>query len=63
MFEKAEILLIIMGLLLSFYFVISLSANVKKNSPAYPQIKRYLFGVKILIIFIALVSLILWLFS
>ena len=60
MFEKAEILVIIIALLLSFYFVISLSANVKKSSPAYPQIKRYLFGVRILILLIALVSLILW---
>ena len=63
MFEKIEILIIIIVLLLSFYFVISLGARVNKNSPAYHNVSKYLFSVRILILFIALVSLILWLLS
>jgi hypothetical protein len=61
MFSKIEILLIIIGLLLVFHFVISWGAKVEKKSPAYNEIKKYLFGVRVLIIVIALVSLILWL--
>ena len=60
MFGKAEILIIIIVLLLTFYFVISLGAGRRKNSPASKEITRYLFGVRILIIIIAIVSLILW---
>tara|TARA_X000000368_G_scaffold395793_1_gene363555 strand:+ start:336 stop:527 length:192 start_codon:yes stop_codon:yes gene_type:complete len=63
MLEKVEILVVIIVLLLAFYFAISLGARIKKNSPAYPEVKRYLFGVRILILFVALVSLILWLLS
>jgi len=60
MFEKVEILVIIIILLLAFYFVISWGSKVSKNSPAYANISRYMFGVRILIIIIAIVSLILW---
>ena len=63
MLGKTEILLVIIGLLLVFYFVISWGAHVKKDSPAYSNIAKYLFGVRILILFIAIVSLILWLLS
>ena len=61
MLEKFEILIVIIVLLLAFYFVISLGARVRKNSPASPEISRYLFGVRILIMLIAIVSLIFWL--
>ena len=63
MFEKVEILIIIAVLLLAFYFVISLGASTHKGSSASPKITRYLFGVRILIVIIAIVSLILWLLS
>ena len=61
MFEKVEILIIIAVLLLAFYFVIVWGSGKRKDSPASKEIKRYLFGVRILIILIAIVSLILWL--
>ena len=63
MLGKVQILAVIFILLLAFYFVITLGAKTKKDSPAYPEVKKYLFGVRILILFIALVSLILWLLS
>ena len=63
MLEKVEILLVIFVLLLAFYFVISWGAGKRKNSVASVEITRYLFGVRILIIVIAIVSLILWLLS
>ena len=62
MLEKSEILIVIAVLLLIFYFVISLSAKGSKDPVASVKINRYLFGVRVLIIFIAIVSLILWLF-
>ena len=62
MFEKVEILIVIIALLLAFYFVISWGAGKRKKSPASMEIRRYLFGVHILITLIAIVSLILWLF-
>ena len=61
MLGKVEILIVIIGLLLTFYFVISWGAGRRKNSPAFKEITTYLFGVRILIILIAIVSLILWL--
>ena len=61
MFEKFEILIIIIIILIAFYFVISLGAGKSKNSNAATKIARYLFGVRILIGIIAIVSLILWL--
>ena len=62
MLGKVEILIVIIALLLAFYFVISWGAGKRKKSSASAEIKRYLFGVRILIIFIAIVSLILWFF-
>ena len=62
MLEKAEILIVIIILLLAFYLVISLGARKKGKSSEIPEISRYLFGVRILIIIIAIVSLILWFF-
>ena len=62
MLEKTEILIVIIILLLTFYFVISLGARKKGKSSETPEISRYLFGVRILMIIIALVSLILWFF-
>ena len=62
MFEKFEILIIIIIILIAFYFVISLGAGKGKDSHAAIKIARYLFGVRILIGIIAIVSLILWLF-
>ena len=60
MLGKVEILIVIIALLLAFYFVISWGAGKRKDSPASKEIKRYLFGVRVLIIIIAIVSLILW---
>ena len=60
MLGKAEILIVIIALLLAFYFVISWGAGKRKGSIASEEIKRYLFGVRILIIIVAIVSLILW---
>ena len=60
MFEKFEILIIIIIILLAFYFVISLGAGKGKNPNSSIKIARYLFGVRILITIIAIVSLILW---
>ena len=62
MLEKTEILIVIIVLLLTFYLVISLGARKKGKSPETPEISRYLFGVRILIIIIAIVALILWTF-
>jgi len=62
MFEKFEILIVIIIILLTFYFVISLGAGKGKDPNSSVKIARYLFGVRILIAIIAIVSLILWLF-
>jgi len=62
MLEKTEILIVIIALLLAFYLVISLGARKRGKSSETPEISRYLFGVRILIIIIAIVSLILWFF-
>ena len=61
MFEKFEILIIITIILLTFYFVISLGAGKGKDSSSSAKIARYIFGVRILVGIIAIVSLILWL--
>jgi hypothetical protein len=61
MLGKFEILLVIIVLLLIFYFVILWGAGKSEDYTASKQIKRYLIGVRVLIIFIAIVSLILWL--
>ena len=67
MLGKAGILIVIFVLLLVFYFVISWGAGKKRPSSMTkefpsPEIAGYLLGVRILIILIAIVSLILWLF-
>jgi len=62
MLEKIEILIVIFALLLMFYIVISFGAGKKNEIEKNAKIKNYLFGVKILIIILAIVSLILWLF-
>ena len=61
MLGKVEILIVIIVLLLTFYFVIAWGAGRRRNSQTSKEITRYLFGVRILIIVIAIVSLILWL--
>jgi len=61
MLEKFEILIIIIIILLAFYFVISLGAGKGKNPNSSAKIAAYLFGVRILIGIVAIVSLILWL--
>ena len=62
MLEKNEILIVIILLLITFYFVITIGASKKDRSSQSTEIKRYLFGVRILIILIGIVSLILWTF-
>ena len=62
MLGKIEILFVIFVLLLVFYLVISLGAGKKRKSSQSREIKSYLFGVRILIIIIGIVSLILWFF-
>ena len=62
MLEKIEILIIIFALLFVFYLVISLGAGKKIKSSQSREITSYLFGVRVLIIIIAIVSLILWSF-
>ena len=62
MLEKIEILIVIFIVLLVFYLVIAWGASNKKKSSQSPEIKRYLFGVRILITIIAIVALILWTF-
>ena len=62
MLEKTEILIVIFVLLLAFYLVIQLGAKIGKKSTPSLEISRYLFGVRVLIAIIAIVSLILWSF-
>ena len=62
MLEKSEILIVILILLLTFYIVITWGAKQKVKSDQSIKIKSYLFGVRILIMIIAIVALILWSF-
>jgi len=62
MFSKPIILLIILVLLIAFYIVIRLGAGKKKDIENSKNLTKYLFGVRILIIILALVGLILWFF-
>tara|TARA_B100000686_G_scaffold157889_1_gene165574 strand:+ start:450 stop:656 length:207 start_codon:yes stop_codon:yes gene_type:complete len=67
MLGKTGILIVIFALLLAFYLVITWGAGKKKQSSMTkefpsPEIAGYLLGVRVLIILIAIVSLILWLF-
>ena len=60
MFGKPIILIIILALLLVFYAVIRMGAGKKKEIEDSQRLTRYLFGVRILIIILAIVGLILW---
>ncbi len=60
MFSKPIILIIILALLLVFYAVIRMGAGKKKEIEDSQRLTRYLFGVRILIIILAIVGLILW---
>ena len=61
MFEKIEVLILLLFLFFLFYVVISLGAK-KRKSEATPEIRKYLFGVRVLIIGLAIVAIILWSF-
>tara|TARA_B110000014_G_C19866977_1_gene448963 strand:- start:472 stop:663 length:192 start_codon:yes stop_codon:yes gene_type:complete len=62
MLDKTGIIIFILSILLLFYIVISWGARSKKKTSQSNEIKRYLFGVRILIIFIAVVGIILTFF-
>lgn len=62
MIEKIEVLFVIAGLLLVFYLVILFGAGNKRKTFQSIEIKKYLFGVRMLILLIALISVILWMF-
>ena len=62
MFGKPVILVIIFILLLVFYLVIRLGAGKKKDIDNSKSLTRYLFGIRILIIILAVVGIILWFF-
>ena len=60
MFTKPVILIILLVLLLAFYLVIRLGAGKKKDIENSKDLTRYLFGIRILIILLAIVGLGLW---
>ena len=62
MFSKPVILIIVLILLLAFYLVIRFGAGKKKDIEESKRLSTYLFGVRILIIILAVVGLILWFF-
>ena len=62
MFGKPIILIVILILLLTFYLVIRLGAGKKKDIEDSKNLTRYLSGVRILILILAIVGLILWFF-
>ena len=62
MFGKPIILVVILILLLAFYLVIRLGAGKKKDIEDSKNLTRYLSGVRILILILAIVGVILWLF-
>tara|TARA_B100001540_G_C15806709_1_gene642411 strand:- start:3076 stop:3267 length:192 start_codon:yes stop_codon:yes gene_type:complete len=62
MLSKFELIALIIALLIIFYVVIFIGSGGSKNKSKSPQIKSYLFGVKILIIIIGIVALVLTLF-
>jgi uncharacterized membrane protein len=61
MLTKPLILLVILGLLLIFYLVISFSASKRNEKYSY-EISKYLFGVRVLIIILGIVGTIMWFF-
>ncbi len=62
MLAKPVILIIILILLLTFYLVIRLGAGKRKDIEDSKSLKRYLFGVRLLIFILAVVAIILWFF-
>ena len=62
MFSKPVILIIVLVLLIVFYFVIRLGAGKSKEIENSKNLKRYLLGVRILILILALVGIVLWFF-
>ena len=62
MFSKPLILVIVLILLLIFYFVIRIGAGKSKEIENSKNLKRYLLGVRKLILILALVSIVLGLF-
>ena len=62
MFSKPVILIIILALLVVFYFVIRIGAGKSKEIEDSKNLKRYLFGVRILILILAFVGIVLWFF-
>ena len=62
MISKPIILIIVLILLLAFYLVIRLGAGKKSDIEGSKKLTTYLFGVRILIIILAIVGLILWFF-
>ncbi len=62
MFSKPIILIILLILLITFYLVIRFGAGKKKDIDSSKNLTKYLFGIRILILILALVGLILWFF-
>ena len=62
MFSKPIILLIVFILVIVFYLVIRVGAGKKKDIEESKNLTRYVFGVRILIVILAVVGLILWFF-
>jgi len=62
MFSKPIILIIVLALLLVFYFVIRIGAGKSREIEDSKNLKRYLFGVRILILILAFVGIVLWFF-
>ena len=62
MLEKNQILIAILILLLAFYVVIRLGSGKKKEISKSQHMSNYLIGVRVLIIILAIVGIILWLF-
>lgn len=62
MLEKSQILIVILALLLAFYAVIRLGSGKKKEISKSQNMSNYLMGVRVLIIILAVVGIILWLF-
>ena len=60
MLSKINILFVIIFIFIVFYLVIALAAGSQKKSSQPQKIKNYLFGVRILVIIMALVSIALW---
>ena len=62
MFSKPIILIILLILLITFYLVIRFGAGKKKDIDSSKNLTKYLFGIRILILILAMVGLILWFF-